>query len=193
MSRKFISAVLTSYFLSVVLAGLVRFDEFPLTWVPMYSTYIAGDLVTIPQRNKSDLSSGLVVTHRDGAQSRVTARMLNVPARNYWRIHLQRVAGKGPAKYAQARMNLSPLNRLLWRESRDPMVLNPVEWNKRILVSLNKTLGFQPEDPQFIIRATAPATHVTIDKNTMKTVEIRRVTPTVAWEERWGDEWERMD
>ena len=73
------------------------------------------------------------------------------------------------------------------------MVLNPVEWNKRILVSLNKTLGFQPEDPQFIIRAKASATHVTIDKNTMETVEIRRVTPAVAWEERWEDEWERMD
>ena len=183
MSRNVISVILTVYFLSVLVAVLVRLDGFPWTWVPMYSAYVVKDHVTVPLRDKADLSSGLIATHRNGAESRVTARMLDIPSRNYWRIHLQRAAHQGAAKYAQARMNLSGLNQAIWGGQRDPANLEPVDWNRRVLESLNRTLGRCPSDPDFIVSAKAPATHVTFNKRTMEIVDVRRVAPEVRWSE----------
>lgn len=95
MSKNVVSVVLAVYFLAALAAVLVRFDEFPFTWVPMYSAYAASDFVEVPLRDRKDMNAGLLVARRDGATDRVTARMLNLPSRNYWRIHLQRMAGQG--------------------------------------------------------------------------------------------------
>ena len=107
------SKLLAAYFAVALIAVATRFDGFPRTWVPMYSTYAARDHVRVPLRDKADLSQGLLVTRRNGSVGWVGAKQLNVPSRNYWRIHLQRVNGQGAAKYAQARMNLSELNQRL--------------------------------------------------------------------------------
>ena len=135
MPRSRVSKLLAAYFAIALIAVITRFDEFPWTWVPMYATYTARDHVTVPMRDKADLSKGLLVTRRNGEVDWVDAKQLNVPSRNYWRIHLQRMNGEGAAKYAQARMNLSALNQRLWRGSRDPNVLEPVNWNRRVLTS----------------------------------------------------------
>ena len=189
MSKRAISVVLTVYFLSVLAAVLVRFDEFPWTWVPMYSTYVASEVVSVPVRDRLDLSAGLIAPHRDGSTSRITAEQLNIPSRNYWRIHLQRVAKQGAAKYPQARMNLGHWNQVLWGQRRDPQDLDPVDWNRRVLASLNRTLGLAPADPRFIVRAAAPATRVVVNKENMNILEIRRVAPEVQWSERWSRNW----
>lgn len=188
MTQRGVSKLLAAYFAIALIAVLTRFDEFPWTWVPMYAAYTAGDYVTVPLRDKADLSKGLQVTRRDGSVGWIDARQLNVPSRNYWRIHLQRVNGKGAAKYAQARMNLSGLNQRLWGGSRDPDVLEPVNWNRRVLTSLNRTLGLHPGDPMFIVSAKAPATHAVVNKRTME-IEMRRVTPEVTWNDGWNGGW----
>ena len=182
--RSSVSKLLSVYFISVVVAVLTRFDEFPWTWVPMYSTYEAKDDVTIPIRDKADLSNGLIATHRNGATSRIDAKRLNVPSRNYWRIHLQRMNGQGAAKYAQARLNLSELN--LWLRGG---FAEPVNWDRRILESLNRTLGFSPADPDFIVAAKAPATHAVVNKRTLEAA-LRRVEPEVRWDDDWNREWD---
>ncbi|MCZ0942549.1 MAG: hypothetical protein OXJ53_05800 [Gammaproteobacteria bacterium] len=176
------------YFAVALTAVMTRFDEFPWTWVPMYSTYTVGDHVTVPLRDKTDLSKGLLVARRNEEVGWVDAKQLNVPSRNYWRIHLQRMNGKGAAKYAQARMNLGALNQRLWGGSRNPNVLEPVNWDRRVLTSLNRTFGLHPTDPMFIIGAKAPATHAAVNKRTMK-IEMERVVPEVAWNEEWNDDW----
>ena len=188
MPQSRVSKLLTVYFLAALVAVLTRFDEFPWTWVPMYSAYAARDHVAVPIRDKSDLSKGLVAVRRNGATDRVDARQLNLPSRNYWRLHLQRMNGEGAAKYAQARMNLSALNQRLWSGSRDPDVLEPVNWDRRILTSLNRTLGLSPAEPEFIVAAKAPATQAILDKRTME-IELQRVAPEVQWNDDWNDEW----
>jgi len=175
-----------AYFAVALVAVLLRFDEFPWTWVPMYSAYTPKDHVVVPIRSKSDLSNGLIVVRRNGLSGTVTAKQLNLPSRNYWRIHLQRMNGRGAAKYAQARMNLSELNQRLWKGSRNPDILEPVNWDRRILTSLNRTLGHSPDDPDFIISAEAPATHTVVNKRTMQVLELRRVVPQVRWNEDWN-------
>lgn len=188
MARSRVSKLLAAYFAVALIAVMTRFDEFPWTWVPMYSTYAARDQVTVPLRDKADLSKGLLVARRNGETGWVDAKQLNVPSRNYWRIHLQRMNGKGAAKYAQARMNLSALNQKLWGDSRDPSALEPVNWNRRVLTSLNRTFGLHPTDPMFIIGAKAPATHAVVNKRTME-IEMMRVMPEVNWNEDWNDDW----
>lgn len=188
MTQRGVSKLLAAYFAIALIAVLTRFDEFPWTWVPMYAAYTAGDYVTVPLRDKADLSKGLQVTRRDGSVGWIDARQLNVPSRNYWRIHLQRANGKGAAKYAQARMSLSELNQWLWGGSRDPDVLEPVNWDSRVLTSLNRTLGLHPSDPMFIVSAKAPATHAVVNKRTME-IEMERVMPEVTWNEDWNDGW----
>ena len=188
MPRSRVSKLLAAYFAVALIAVMTRFDEFPWTWVPMYSTYAARDHVTVPLRDKADLSKGLLVAQRNGETGWVDAKQLNVPSRNYWRVHLQRMNGEGAAKYAQARMNLSALNQKLWNGSRDPNVLEPVNWDRRVLTSLNRTLGLYPTDPMFIVGAKAPATHAVVNKRTME-IEMERVMPEVNWNEDWNDHW----
>ena len=158
----------------------------------MYSTYETRDIVSVPHRDRADLLSGLMVNHSDGSKIRVTAKMLNIPLRNYWRIYLQRVNHEGPLKYPQGRMNLSRLNQLIWRGSRDPNLLDPVAWDHRVLVSLNRTLGHSPGDPKFITRAEAPATHYIVNKDTMD-IETRRVIPIIHWNDKWDETWPAID
>lgn len=184
-----VSKLLAAYFAVGLVAVLVRFDEFPWTWVPMYSAYTAKDQVVVPIRDKADLSNGLIVVRRNGQKDSINAKHLNLPSRNFWRIHLQRMNGQGAAKYAQARMNLSELNQWFWMGTRDPEVLEPVNWDQRILTSLNRTLGLSPEDPDFIISAEAPATHAVVDKRMMEVLELRRVTPKVHWNDDWNRLW----
>ena len=84
-------------------------------------------------------------------------------------------------------MNLSKLNQKLW-SSRDPDVLEPVNWDRRILTSLNRTFGLHPSDPKFIIAASAPATHAIVNKRTME-IELERTAPEVSWNDDWNQSW----
>ena len=192
MTKYSISCVLILYFFTALLAVIVRFDEFPWTWVPMYSTYETRDIVSVPHRDRADLLSGLMVNHSDGSKSRVTAKMLNIPLRNYWRIYLQRVNHEGPLKYPQARMNLSPINQFIWRGQRDVNILDPVSWDRRVLVSLNRSFGYSPGDSKFIIQVAAPATHYIVNKDTMN-IETRRIFPIIYWNDKWNETWPAID
>ena len=96
------------------------------------------------------MARGILVTHRGGSTSYVTKEDLNIPKGNFWRLYYQRMFGKGPLKHRQGNRSLETFNR--WIRGLDDGQENfSAQWDWRVLWSLNKTLGFKPTNPHFII------------------------------------------
>lgn len=191
MTKRGVTIFLCAYFALAAAAVVIRFDRFPWTWVPMYSVYQPKEVVTVPVRDRGDLIRGLAVVRRDGSTGWVGYDDLNIPWRNWWRIYLNRINMRGPPKYRQARANLSSANR--WIRGLDPHaepVIDPTPWDRRLLTSLNRSLGLTPSDPKFIVAARAERTELTINKRTLELIAEERVAPEIIWNPAWGAEWE---
>ena len=181
------------YLVLVWTAIVVRCDRFPLTWVPMYSTYTPREAFYVRVFNREFLAKGLRVTHRDGSTSYLSKEDLNIPNANFRRLHNERMFGAGAAKHTQGNMNLSSFNRWL-RGLADGEPNFSVEWDWRIMWSLNKTFGYVPADPKFIVRAEAKAEdRMYIKKdllnNDFSTARVEINHASIEWKEEWSQRW----
>lgn len=189
MSRSAVNRFLLIYFLAVWGAVGFRVDHFPLTWAPMYSVYEPKEQFRIRVLDKIRIKRGFRVTHRDGSTSRIGPRELNIPFRNMRRLYAQRAQGKPPPKHEQANAALSALNRWVRGLEEEEPAFEPVEWDWRLFWSLNKTLGYEPDDAGFITRIEASTEVVYFARSDLRLVNRKEKRATLEWDETWRDRW----
>lgn len=189
MSRNTVNIMLVVYLLVVWTAVAVRCDRFPLTWVPMYSTYTPNESIPVVVIDRNNMERGLLVTRRDGSKGYVTREELNIPRTHFWRLYYQRMFGAPPAKHTQGNMSLGAVNRWLrGLEEGEPNF--SADWDWRIIRSLNKTLGHEPSDPAFIVGAETEYEVVRYQKRNLLERDVgspERVT--LRAHPQWKDEW----
>lgn len=132
-------------YFAVVLAGFAsRCDSFPLTWAPMYVAHHSADTYSLTAMDKSELkANGFGITRRNGTRGRVTHEDLNTPFRTFWPLYAERAFGIGPPKHRRAVDDEGAYNTV------------EVDWPLRLFDTLNRTLGLDPSDPEFIVEIRA--------------------------------------
>ncbi len=194
MRRSTVNWILVGYLLVAWTAIVVRCDRFPLTWVPMYSTFLPSEISTVRLFNKELMAKGLRVTHRDGSTSDISKDDLNIPKPNFRRLYNERMFGAGPAKHRQGNMNLGSFNRRLRGLAEGEPNFSAL-WDRRILWSLNKTLGYEPRDPRFIVRAESQVTErhylkKDLLKQDFSNATVQEHRASIEWKEEWATWWE---
>ena len=84
MSRSTVNRIIIAYVMVIWGAVLVRCDQFPMTWAPMYTNYTPSSKIYVTIRDREALERGILVTHRDGSTSYLTREDLNIPKRSFW-------------------------------------------------------------------------------------------------------------
>ena len=193
MSRTTVTRILVVYLLVVWTAMLVRCDRFPLTWVPMYTTYTPSKSLPVVVLDQERMRQGLLVTRRDGSTDYITWKDLNISKLHFWRLYYQRMLGAGPAKHMQGNMNLGSFNRWI-RGLKEGEPNFSAEWDWRILRSLNRTLQHDPSDPKFIVGAQTDYEVIhflkedLLKKDLSKAKRVHR-NMSIAWKEEWLKRW----
>jgi hypothetical protein len=189
VSRKTVSRLLIAYLCVVWGAVLVRSDRFPLTWAPMYSR-IGKPRTEVSSRiaDHEVFNRGLLVTRRDGSTGYVGREALNIPRANMYRLYYSRSRGKPAAKHANANLNLSAPNR--WLRGLEPAELAiPNDTKFQVFRSLNKTLGLEPDDPRFIVRARSQQVRVFRRLDDLSQFRSETRDSDIHWQEVWRERW----
>lgn len=154
---------LTAYWVVLWAAVIVQLDEFPLTWVPMYSKYRPSDRLEVRGSDKEAVRRGLRVTHRDGTVHTVTRADLNLTQRHFRRLCRQRLFGQNPAK----------------------------QWPYLVLRSLNRTLEREPGDPDFIVKVESEAEFWWARKPDLQVEERAVRRSSHPWKDEYLERWNR--
>lgn len=164
LRRTAVNWFLALYLCAVWTAALARFDEFPFTWVSMYAFYRPTELLRLRVADAAEIGRGLRATARDGSTRWVTRHDLNVTKKHFRRLYWQRMFPDDPAS----------------------------RWPYRLLRSVNRTLGYAPDDMQFVVRLEADIDQVSLRKTDLAIVEreSRHVTHewTATYLQWWRDE-----
>jgi hypothetical protein len=148
-------------------AVFLRIDTFPLTWVPMYSQFHGLNDLTVPVGNMSRMNRGFKVTRASGQTDYVGPRELNIPNANFRRIYYERAFGVGPPKHRRERVALNPFSNWVF----DLFYADPahsVDWEMRILSTLNRSQVLEPEDADFIVQAEGISDFATFSRETRR-------------------------
>ncbi|MGH0038238.1 MAG: hypothetical protein ACQGVK_24670 [Myxococcota bacterium] len=188
MSRRTVNILLSVHLVVVWSAVVFRIDRYPLTWAPMYSTYSVSETVKRRVESQERARKGFRVRHRDGSSSFVGARDLNISKWIMSRVYYQRAFGKGPIKHRQGNQNLGALNRWIRGLGPDEPRFE-VDWTPRLFWTLNKTLGFEPDDPEFIVRIFARDEKVEYDPASLELLDRRTRKRRLKWREEWREWW----
>lgn len=180
MSKAATTRLLTAFHVVVFCAVFLRIDTFPLTWVPMYSEFVGTEDLTLPIGDRGDLKRGFRVTTAEGETDYVGPEALNMPSTNFRRIYYLRSFGVGPPKHRRERAALNPLSNWIFdRFYPDPAV--NVNWELRIMDTLNRTLDRDPADGDYIVRARAASDFATFTRQQRRLGELTpQVTHRVA-------------
>ena len=187
LSRTVISVFLVVYLCVVWGAVVVRSDRFPLTWAPMYSR-IGKERTTVSSKvGLSEASRrGLRVTRRDGSTGYVSQEDLNLPRHHWRKIYYSRSHDKPAPKHANANQNLSEWNR--WLRGLEPgedAITN--ETTYQLFRSLNQTLGYDYDDPEFIVRIQASYERVYRSLADLDHSWRETFPSDLHWDEAWRD------
>ena len=188
MSRRGTVRFLVLYLAVVWLAVVIRVDRFPLTWAPMYSTFVPSDPIRVRLVDDARMKKGLRVTRANGSQDFVDQHDLNMPRWNFWRLYGRRMDREGPANHAEGNTKLSSFNRW-WRGLEEGELNFEVDWARRILRSVNHTLGHAPGDPDFIVRAEVLHHVLSFDQHTLEIVGDETLPRVVEWDDSYADGW----
>ena len=151
----------------------------------MYATYVSKPEVKVKMANKEILKKGFEVIRNNGEVDFLRAKDLNIPNGNFRRLYTQRAAGRGPPKFNQQRYNLHPMNKW-WYEKfvgEDPRNIN---WEQRLIHSLNATYNLSPDDPEFINTVKVKLDYGIFQKEDLLNGDLskrvdKRVEKTINW------------
>ena len=134
------------------------------------------------------MAKGVYVTHRDGSTSFLAKEDLNIPKWNFWRLYYQRMHGRGPAKHSQGNGHLGTFNRWLRGLGADEPNFS-VDWEWRIFCCLNKTLGYEPSDPKFVVRVQAQSERRYYRREDLSRSERTIQSAVLEWKDEWMGRW----
>lgn len=187
MDKRAVSAMLASHLLVCWVAVVLRIDRFPLTWVPMYSVYRSEDefVYKVTYHDKTWLwEKGWLATRRDGTTEWLSRRAANLPHRTMRRLYYQRTRGGAPPRYRHTNHDANTLDRWLWGlEPGEPYV--EIDWQRRLLVAVNKTWGRRPSDPDFIVSLEARAERFVFDRESLEFLGVEPRRSVAVWDEAW--------
>jgi hypothetical protein len=127
---------------------------------------------------------GWRATHRDGSQSWVNRRDLNVRRSSMRRMYYRRTRGRGPPKERHYNHDAGTFDRWLWGLAPGEPYYE-VNWHRRLFESINKTFGHLPTDLRFIVRLEAKGERFLFQRDTLEFVG----TTGFSAEARWNDAW----
>ncbi len=191
MNQRTVTRILLVYWLIGLVAVVLRIDRFPLTWAPMYSVFTPrkSEVMMTNHIDKKRLKThGFRATQRDGTTRWVSQRDLNVRSSSMRRMYNRRAAGGGSAPYNHLNHDSGTIDRWLWG-------LEPgehfeyVDWKRRLIVSVNKTLGLEPASPQFIVRLEASWERYVFHLESREQLESVFVEHVVEWDEAWNQDY----
>ncbi len=188
MTKRQITWFLAAFFLIHWAAVLFRNDRFPLTWAPMYSSYTRSPEMKVRVADEEKFMRGFRVTRRDGSVDWIGAERLNVPKWNMYRLYTQRAFKDNSNKYTNGNSALDPFYRWVWGlEEGEPAFA--IEWDWRMFWSLNKSLGHDPGDAEFIVRIQADFIRVYYNLQELRLVREVTEETDLRWDEAWLERW----
>lgn len=183
MTRRTVNALLVAHLLVVWGAVLLRVDLFPLTWAPMYTVLEQRETLDVPEWDRTETLRGL---RRDGRIESIAGSDLNIPLLSFWRLYYERAFDLPPNVFHHANAPMEP-----WcyaaRGLPQGQALYQADWERRVLTSVNATLGRRERDPDFIVglEARARVAHFALgDPETWwRTEEVA----SLAWDVNWSE------
>lgn len=154
MQKRTVTKLIIGFHIVTLGAVFLRVDTFPLTWVPMYSQFHGAGTLSVPVGDKAKLRKGFEVITVSGETEFIGPKTLNVPNSAFRRLYSQRAFGKGPPKHLRERARLNPLSNAIFDLFYEDPRTN-IDWHVRILDMLNTTLGREPNDSNYIVKAIA--------------------------------------
>ena len=146
---------LALYFLIFFGAIFLRVDYFPFSWVPMYGYHTAKPDVTVSIGDLDQRKRGFDAWRANGEQLSISAQDLGVPNANFRRLYHQRAFNNGPPQDDRERAALAPINRWWYETLVGPDPRPDRRYDIQLLVSVNRTFGYGPQDPRRIVRLEA--------------------------------------
>ncbi|MBW2725328.1 MAG: HTTM domain-containing protein [Deltaproteobacteria bacterium] len=179
---------LAVYWTILWIAVFFRIDRFPLSWAPMYSVWAPNprDVYSVKHIEKGWLEEyGWRATHRDGSQSWINRRDLNVRKSSMRRMYYRRTRGRGPPKEGHYNHDAGTFDRWLWGLAPGEPYYE-VNWRRRLFESINKTFGHLPADLQFIVRLEAKGERFLFQRDTLEFVGTTGFSAEARWDEAWA-------
>jgi hypothetical protein len=193
MKQRTVASALAVHAVVVWLAVPLRIDEFPLTWAPMYAVQESSDepawSVTFKDRALLE-REGWRATRLDGGEERVRRGDLNVPMRNMWRLYYQRSWSSPPPRYKHKNSGEATLDRWLLGIAPGAPIYQ-ANWERRLLTSVNRTLGRAPGEPGFIVALHAERAVMHFAPSTLAKTGETRDAITLRWRPQWDAEFPR--
>jgi len=177
MSKSATTKLLIAFHAVVFGAIFLRIDTFPMTWVPMYSQFHGIEDLTVIVGDMPRMKRGYEVTMASGETGYVGPRALNVPNANFRRIYYERSFGIGPPKHRRERAALNPFSDWLFNQFYPDPATN-VDWEARVMATLNRTLELEPGDPGYIVKAEAVSDFATFTREQRRRGELSNFETT---------------
>jgi hypothetical protein len=171
MSKSATTKLLIAFHVVVFGAILFRIDTFPLTWVPMYSQFHGIEDLMVPVGDMPRMKRGYEVTMASGETGYVGPEELNVPNANFRRIYYERSFGVGPPKHRRERAALNPFSNWLFDQFY-PDPATSIDWEVRVMDTLNRTLQRSPGEANYIVRAEAISDFATFTREQRRQGEL---------------------
>lgn len=193
VTKQSVGKLIALYFATVVLAAAGRVEHFPFTWAPMYALRLP-ELDTpnvIPLNDRERIRrEGISVVRRNGSTSALHPNDLNLPRSSFNKLYFQRVFRVGPPNIADRNHPGWTVERWLERVGHsEPSVR--IDWHRRLLVTFNKTLDLEPDDPEFITRIPGHREKIHIDPETFSVERRFVVRDAAVWNESWSRDFDR--
>ena len=189
MNKRTITLILVAYLTIIWAAVIFRIDQFPLTWVLMYSEYEPRETISVKVWDKDKDKKGFKVTYRDGSTGYISSKDLNIPKPNFRRLYYTAIFETVPQRTKTGNIDLGTINRWI-RGLDEDQPRFAVDWEWRLFWTLNKTLGHEPSDPKFIIRIEADHQNRVYRKQDLLRQDVGNVQiDTQRALIEWRDEW----
>jgi hypothetical protein len=199
VNKRTITLILVAYLTIIWAAVIFRIDQFPLTWVLMYSEYDPRETISVKVWDKEKDKKGFKVTYRDGSTGYVSSKDLNISKPHFRRLYYDllpdsKIFETAPPKHKQGSIELGTVNR--WISGLDEAERRfAVDREWRMFWTLNKTLGHEPSDPKFIIRIEADHQNRVYRKEDLLRQDIGNVQidtrrALIEWRDEWLPRWE---
>ena len=116
--------------------------------------------------------TGFIAERADGERLNITRHDLNVPSTHFRRFFHQRAYDRGPPQHRREREQLMPFNKWWYETLIGPDPLLTHNYALELLESVNKTLGYGPNDPKRIVRLEARVKVATYSKEELAAGDI---------------------
>jgi hypothetical protein len=170
--------IVCAYFVVFFGAVLLRVDYYPFTWVPMYGHRDTEPVLVVTVGDLAKRREGFRATQADGQVDYISREDLNMPRPNFRRLYAERMFGEGPPQFRRERLALSPFNRWWYDHLVGPLDIPDGMYQEQVLNSINRTLGRDPGDADYIVRIEAEVGQIRLTREQRRSGEFSALHKT---------------